>query len=143
MNLEIIIPSDEPVRLLSVVLEEMDYSKLAATCAYIGRIKYSPRLLFKVVLYACTHGYISREVERACRENANFMYLLGCICWGRARCVGLQHHCWFRSRHLPEAVEDLLYQMVRILVQRLKKLRKRLYVKAEYEYESLVAPNSG
>lgn len=64
-----------------------------------------------------------------------------CICWGYA---ASDHNtiARFRSRHLSEAVEDLLYQMVRILVQRLKKLHKRLYVKAEYEYESLVVLNS-
>ena len=77
MNLEIIIPSDESVRLLSAVLEELDYRKLAATYSRLGRIEYSPRLLFKVVLYACCRGiYSSREIERACRENVNFMYLL-------------------------------------------------------------------
>ena len=77
MNLERIIPSDEPVRLLNAVLEELDYRKLTATCSRIGRIEYSPRLLFEVVLYACCRGiYSSREIERACRENVNFMYLL-------------------------------------------------------------------
>jgi len=70
MNLEIIIPSDEPVRLLSAVLEELDYRELTATYSYFGRIEYSPRLLFKVVLYACTRRiYSSRGIERACREE--------------------------------------------------------------------------
>ena len=31
MNLEIIIPSDEPVRLLSAVTEELDYRRLSVT----------------------------------------------------------------------------------------------------------------
>ena len=112
MNLEIIIPSDEPVRLLNAVLEELDYRKLTATYSRKGRIEYSPRLLFKVVLYACCRGiYSSREIERACRENVNFMYLLE----GQN---GPDHNtiARFRSRHLPEAVEDLLQQMVQLLV---------------------------
>ena len=111
MNLEIIIPSDEPVRLLNAVLEEMDYTKLTATYSRLGRIEYSPRLLFKIVVYACTRGiYSSREIERACRENVNFMYLLE----GQK---GPDHNtiARFRSQHLPEVVEDLLYQMVRLL----------------------------
>ena len=112
MDLEKIIPSDEPVRLLSAVLEELDYRKLAATYSRLGRIEYSPRLLFNVVLYACSRGiYSSREIERACRENVNFMYLL----------EGQQvpdHNTIvrFRSQHLPEAMEDLLQQMVQLLV---------------------------
>ena len=76
MNLEIIIPSDEPVRLLSAVTEELDYRRLTATYSRLGRIEYSPRLLFKIVLYGCSRGiYKTREIERACRENVNFMYL--------------------------------------------------------------------
>ena len=43
------IPSDDPVRLLSAVLEELDYRKLTATYSRFGRIEYSPRLLFKIV----------------------------------------------------------------------------------------------
>ena len=77
MNLEIIIPSDEPVRLLSAVTEELDYSRLTATYSRSERIEHSPRLLFKIVLYGCTRGiYATREIECACRENVNFMYLL-------------------------------------------------------------------
>ena len=112
MNLEIIIPSDEPVRLLSAVLEELDYRKLTATYSRMGRIEYSPRLLFKVVLYACCRGiYSSREIERACRENVNFMYLLE-----GQKAPDHNTIARFRSQHLPEAVEDLLQQMVQLLV---------------------------
>ena len=112
MNLEIIIPSDEPVRLLNAVLEEMDYRKLTATYSRLGRIEYSPRLLFKVVLYGCCRGiYSSREIERACRENVNFMYLLE-----GQKAPDHNTIARFRSEHLPEAVEDLLYQMVQLLM---------------------------
>ena len=79
MNLENIIPSDEPVRLLSAVAEELDYSRLTATYSRLGRIESSPRLLFKIVLYGCTRGiYATRELERACREtdpDATFMHM--------------------------------------------------------------------
>ena len=66
MHLEIMIPSDEPVRILSAVLEELDYRKLTTTYSYIGRIEYALRLLFQVVLYACTRGIYS------CRENMSY-----------------------------------------------------------------------
>ena len=113
IDLEIIIPSDEPVRLLSAVLEELDYRKLTATYSRLGRIEYSPRLLFKVVLYACCRGiYSSREIERACRENVNFIYLLE-----GQKPPDHNTIARFRSQHLPEAVEDLLCQMVQLLVK--------------------------
>ena len=112
INLEIIIPSDEPVRLLSAVLEELDYRKLTATYSRIGRIEYSPRLLFKIVVYGCSRGiYGSREIERACRENVNFMYLLE-----GQKAPDHNTIARFRSQHLPEAIEDLMYQMVQLLV---------------------------
>ena len=112
MNLEIIIPSDEPVRLLSAVTEELDYRRLTATYSRLGRIEYSPRLLFKIVLYGCSRGiFKTREIERACRENVNFMYLLE----GHP---APDHNtiARFRKDHLPYAVEDLLNQMVKLLV---------------------------
>lgn len=114
MNLEISITSDEPVRLLSAVAEELDYSRLTATYSRLGRIEYSPRLLFKVVLYGCTRGiYATREIERACRENVNFMYLLE-----DHRAPDHNTIARFRRDHLPYAVEDLLNQVVRLLVRR-------------------------
>ena len=111
MNLEIIIPSDEPVRLLNAVTEELDYSRLAATYSRLGRIEYSPRLLFKIVLYGFSRGiYRTREIERACRENVNFMYLLE-----GHRPPDHNTIARFRKEHLPYAVEDLLDQMVKLL----------------------------
>ena len=112
LNIEKMIPSDDPVRLLSAVLEELDYRKLTATYSRFGRIEYSPRLLFKIVLYGCSRGiYKSREIERACRESVNFMYLLE----GK-RAPDHNTIARFRRNHLPEAIEDLLNQMAQLLV---------------------------
>ena len=113
MNLEIIIPSDESVRLLNAVTEELDYRRLTATYSRLGRIEYSPHLLFKIVLYGCSRGiYRTREIERTCRENVNFMYLLE-----GHRPPDHNTIARFRKEHLPYAVEDLLNQMVKLLVQ--------------------------
>ena len=71
-----------------------------------------PHLLFKIVLYGCSRGiYKTRELERACRENVNFMYLLE----GHP---APDHNtiARFRREHLPYAAEDLLNQMVKPLV---------------------------
>ena len=107
------IPSDEPVRLLSAVLEELDYRKLAATYSRLGRIEYSPRLLFKIVLYGCSRGiYKSREIERACRENINFMYLLE----GK-RPPDHNTIARFRRNHLSGAIEDAFNALVDEVVE--------------------------
>ncbi len=85
---------------------------MTATYSRLGRIEYSPRPLFKIVLYGCSRGiFKTREIERACRENVNFMYLL-------ERHPAPEHNtiARFRKDHLPYAVKDLLIQMVKLLV---------------------------
>ena len=111
MEMEILIPSDATVRLLNAVLEEMDYSKLTATYSRIRRIEHSPRVLFKVVVYAFMRGIFSdRGIETACRENINFMYLLE-----GAPAPDHNTIARFRKEHLPSAIEDLLRQLVELL----------------------------
>ena len=112
INTEILIPSDEPVRLLSAIMEELDYSKLMATYSRLGRIEYPPRLLFKVTVYAYSRKiYSTRGIERACRENINFMYLLEGHNPPDHNTIAR-----FRKDHLPDVVEDLLTQLVQLLV---------------------------
>lgn len=113
MNLEILIPSDEPVRLLNAVLEELDYRKLTATYSRLGRIEYPARLLFKIIVYAYISGiYSSRAIEHACWDSVCFRYLLE-----GHRPPDHNTISRFRSKHLPEVVEDLLHQMVQLLVK--------------------------
>ena len=39
-----------------------------------GRLAYDPKILLKIVLLAYSRGIIfSRKIERACKENVNFM----------------------------------------------------------------------
>ena len=57
--------------------------------------------------------YATREIERACRENVNFMYLLE----GQAPPPDHNTIARFRREHLSYAVEDLLEQMVKLLME--------------------------
>ena len=59
MSTEILIPIDEPARLLSAIAEEMDYSELEAAYSRRGRIGYSPKNLFKIIIYG-----VSQKVGR-------------------------------------------------------------------------------
>lgn len=71
------IPEDSPVRLLSAVLERIDYSRLHAAYSRYGRIEYPPKILLKVIVYGYMRKEISsRKLEACCRENINYMYLL-------------------------------------------------------------------
>ena len=77
LDLDLSIPADDPVRLLSAFLEGMDLSDLYSTYDRIRKNQASPRQLLKIVVYAAMNGiYSSRYIERSCKRDINFMYLL-------------------------------------------------------------------
>ena len=105
------IPKDDSVRLLSMLMERMDYSKLYRAYERLGRAETNPKNLFKVIVYGYMNWlYSSRKLERACRRDVNFMYLLE----GEP---APDHNtiARFRSRYLHDAIEDLFAQLVEIL----------------------------
>lgn len=112
LNIETLIPEDDSVRLLSLLLEGLNYEKLYKAYSSTGRKPaVEPRILFKVLTYANMNNvYSSRKIETACRRDINFMWLLG----GES----VPDHSTiarFRKDYLPQALEDLFYQMVQYL----------------------------
>ena len=77
LDVEILIPTDDPVRLLSAFVEGMKLSDLYQTYGKIKKNQATPRQLFKIMVYASMNRiYSSRDIETACRRDINFMYLL-------------------------------------------------------------------
>ena len=77
LSMEILIPADDPVRLLSAFVEGMDLSELYATYDRIRKNQATPRQMLKILIYASMNRlFSSREIETACRRDINFMYLL-------------------------------------------------------------------
>ena len=77
LDLEISIPSDDPVRLVSAFVEEMDLSELYKTYGRIRKNQATPRQMLKLVIYAAMNRiYSSRDIQKACNRDINFMYLL-------------------------------------------------------------------
>ena len=77
LDVEILIPADDPVRLLSAFVEGMELSDLYQTYGKIKKNQATPRQLFKIMIYASMNRiYSSRDIETACRRDVNFMYLL-------------------------------------------------------------------
>jgi transposase len=112
LELGVKIGEDEPVRLMSRVMEEMDYSKLKAACPYWGRKgKATPRHLAKVTIFGYMNETTSaRGLEEACRYDLRYQWLLE----GKP---APDHNtiARFRNEKLTEALEDLFYQFVRKL----------------------------
>ena len=77
LDVEILIPADDPVRLLSAFVEGMELNDLYQTYGKIKKNQATPRQLFKIMVYASMNRiYSSRDIETACRRDVNFMYLL-------------------------------------------------------------------
>jgi len=119
---DVMLPADESVRLLSEVMEELDYTKLYRAYARRGRKpKTSPPAMFKVLVYGAMEGkFKSSEVMRACKRDVNYMWLLGDEPAPDDDALNR-----FRGKHLSEAAEDLFYQLV-------KKLRELDEIKYEH-----------
>nr|WP_288451747.1 IS1182 family transposase [uncultured Anaerostipes sp.] len=77
LDVELLIPADDPVRLLSAFVEGMELSDLYQTYGKIKKNQATPRQLFKIMVYASMNRiYSSRDIETACHRDINFMYLL-------------------------------------------------------------------
>ncbi len=75
--METMIPADDPVRLLSAFVEGMDLSELYATYDRVRKNQATPRQMLKIMIYASMNRlFSSRDIERACKRDINFMFLL-------------------------------------------------------------------
>jgi len=107
LNIETVIPSDDSVRLLSQLVEDMDLAALYATYQRQRNLAATPRQMLKIVLYAAMNRlYSSRDIESACRRDINFMFLLeGAPAPDHATIAR------FKSLHLARCSIELLAQM--------------------------------
>ena len=78
LSLEGLVPDDDSVRLLSHELEELDYTLLYKAYSSKGRNPaIDPKTMFKILTYAYSQNiYSSRNIEKACLRDINFMWLL-------------------------------------------------------------------
>ena len=76
--MEVLIPGDDSVRLLSHITEELDYKYLIMAYSSKGRNPaVKPKTLFRVLVYAYMNNiYTSQKIEESCRRDINFMWLL-------------------------------------------------------------------
>lgn len=77
LEMETMIPADDPVRLLSAFVEGMDLSELYATYDRVRKNQATPRQMLKIMIYASMNRlFSSRDIETACKRDINFMFLL-------------------------------------------------------------------
>ena len=106
------IPDNDCVRLLGQFVEELDLSDLYSTYSRVKENQVSPRQMLKIMLYAYhEHNYSSRGIEKACRRDINYMYLLE----GRSA----PDHATiarFRSIHFGQVADKYLAMTARYLM---------------------------
>lgn len=114
IHIESLVPENDPVRLLSQVLEGLDFSIL--NCAYSTRGRkpaVPPEILFKILVYAYLNNiYSNRKIERACRRDINFMWLLQ----GR-KAPDHNTISRFRTGRIASAIDSLFNQVVKKIAE--------------------------
>ena len=125
LNLEGLIPKDESVRLLSHILEELDYTGLYKAYSLEGRNPaIEPKLMFKVLVYAYSQGiYSSRKIEASCRRDINFLWLLA-----GNKAPDHSTIARFRTTFLKESCEELFGQLANLLLKSGEVSGKNLFV---------------
>ena len=113
LDIEISIPSDDPVRLLNAFVEGMNLSDLYSTYDRIRKNQASPRQMLKIVIYASMNRiYSSRDIETSCRRDINFMYLLD-----GAPVPDHSTIARFISMHLSQCSKQIMSQVGTILLE--------------------------
>ena len=113
LEMDVLIPKDDSVRLLNLILEGLDYSRLYNKYSTKGRkSKVDPKIMFKIITYANMENiYSSRDIEKACRRDINFK----CLLQG-AQPPDHSTICRFQYEKIDENImEDLFYQSIDIL----------------------------
>lgn len=118
-----VIPSTEPVRLVSRVVDRLDLGKLLEQYSTTGSPSYHPRMLLKVLVYAYLNNiYSSRRIEEACRTHIHFLWL----CGGATP----DHNtiARFRSDRLGPVLKEVFTQVVMMLVDQGLTSIEQIYV---------------
>ena len=72
------IADNDPVRLISSIVENLDLTALRKLYKERGRSPYDPKMLLKVVIYAYMNNiYSCRKIEKALKRDVHFIWLAG------------------------------------------------------------------
>ena len=111
LEIEKIIPQNDPVLKLVEICEKLDYSKLEKEYVRSWR-KLNPATMFIILVYAYMRRlYSSRQIEEACKTDIRFMWILGMEPAPDHSTIAR-----FQNEKLVPVMEDLFYQLVNQLI---------------------------
>ena len=111
-SIEELIPENHAVRVVNGIIEQLDLRLLIEEYSKDGKPSFHPKMMLKVMVYAyMDNTYSSRKIEKAMRENINFM-------WLSAQQVA-DHNtiARFRSKKLKTIFKDIFKQVVLLLAE--------------------------
>ena len=124
LNVECMIPNDDSVRLLGQIVEEMNLSELYKTYSRLRKKQATPTQMLKIMLYAYMNSnYSTRKIERACKRDINYMYLLE-----GSPAPDYTTIARFRSIHFAPVSENLLAQFTQMLAENKEISMKNLFI---------------
>lgn len=109
LDVEVLIPENDLVRLLNKIMEELDYTQLERSYSKKGRKPaVTPKMLFKIMVYGYANKiYSSRGIEEACKRDINFMWLLE-----GNKAPDHNTFARFRNERCKKSIENLFYQLI-------------------------------
>ena len=103
------IAGNDPVRIISAIIDRLDLSKFHKLYHGIGRCAYHPRMMLKVVVYAYMNNFYScRKIEKLLHRDIHFIWLSGCE---KPDFITINR---FRNR-VKEEISDIFTQIVLLL----------------------------
>jgi transposase len=122
-SLEELIDPNHPVRVVNLVVDNLDLDPLIEKYKGGGTSSYHPRLMLKVLIYGyLTNLYSSRKIEQALEQNIHFMWLSG---------MNHPDHNTinrFRSDRLKGVLKEIFSQVVHLLIESGQVTIKEVYL---------------
>ena len=123
LNLGICIPEGDFVFKVAEICEELDYTELFNTYVRKWR-KVNPITLFEILVFGyMEHLYSGRDIEKACKTDIRFMWLLNGEPAPSHATISR-----FQDERLKEVIEGLFYQFVEKLFELGEVKFKNLFV---------------
>lgn len=103
------IAENDPVRIISGIIDQLDLSKFHKLYHGIGRCAYHPRMMLKVIVYAYMNNiYSCRKIEKLLHRDIHFIWLSG---YEKPDFITINR---FRNR-VKEEISNIFTQIVLLL----------------------------
>lgn len=106
------IAENNPVRIVSCIVDHLDMSSVNKLYNGIGRCLYYPRMMLKVIIYAYMNNiYSCRRIEQLLLRDIHFIWLAG---YEKSDFITINR---FRNR-LKDEINNIFTQLVLVLAEK-------------------------